>query len=79
MCPANLLMTRRYKAFLSYSHRDSEFAGWLHKTLEAWRVPRDLVGRATPRGSIPRNLRPVFRDRDDFAGGASLKSATQGT
>ena len=69
-------MTRRYKAFLSYSHRDSEFAGWLHKTLEAWRVPRDLVGRATPRGSIPRNLRPVFRDRDDFAGGASLKSAT---
>lgn len=71
-----ILMKTRYKAFLSYSHSDSEFATWLHRRLENWAVPRDLVGRQTPSGTVPRRLRPVFRDRDDFAGGASLKTAT---
>jgi tetratricopeptide (TPR) repeat protein len=66
----------RYKAFLSYSHRDEAFARWLHRQLEGWRVPNDLVGRATPRGRVPSTLRPIFRDRDDFAGGHSLKEAT---
>ena len=69
-------MSQAYKAFLSYSHKDEAFACWLHRELEAWKVPRDLVGRATPKGTVPRTLRPVFRDRDDFAGGPSLKDAT---
>jgi tetratricopeptide (TPR) repeat protein len=69
-------MNPAYKAFLSYSHKDEAFARWLHRELEAWKVPRDLVGRATPKGTVPRTLRPVFRDRDDFAGGPSLKDAT---
>jgi hypothetical protein len=66
----------RYRAFLSYSHHDEAFARWLHRELERWVVPRDLVGRETPRGRIPPHLRPIFRDRDDFAGGASLRQAT---
>lgn len=65
-----------YRAFLSYSHRDEEFARWLHRQLEAWKVPADLVGRETAHGPVPRTLRPIFRDRDDFAGGASLQQAT---
>ena len=69
-------MTDQYRAFLSYSHKDEAFARWLHRQLEAWKVPRDLVGRATPKGTVPRTLRPIFRDRDDFAGGHSLKEAT---
>ena len=34
----------RYWAFLSYSHKDSELADWLHGALESYRVPRSLVG-----------------------------------
>ena len=70
-------MRRRYRAFLSYSHKDSSFARWLHRELERWRVDTDVVGRTTPVGEVPRSLRPIFRDRDDFAGGASLKAATE--
>lgn len=70
-------MRRRYRAFLSYSHKDAGFAKWLHRELERWRIDTDVVGRQTPVGDVPRSLRPIFRDRDDFAGGASLKSATE--
>ncbi len=70
-------MRGRYRAFLSYSHKDSAFASWLHRELERWRIDSDLVGKATGVGEVPRSLRPIFRDRDDFAGGASLKSATE--
>jgi hypothetical protein len=66
----------RYKAFISYSHRDEAICRWLHRRLEAWQAPRTLIGRPSARGPVPANLRPIFRDRDDFAGGASLKSAT---
>jgi len=66
----------KYKAFISYSHKDSETVGWFHRRLEKWRIPRDLVGRTTENGEIPSSLRPVFRDRDDFAGGYSLEKAT---
>ncbi len=35
---------RRYWAFLSYSHADRSSAEWLHRALEGFVVPRDLVG-----------------------------------
>lgn len=69
-------MAARYRAFLSYSHRDSAFAERFHRDLEGWRADRGLVGRATPYGPAPRTLRPIFRDRDDFAGGRTLSEAT---
>ena len=64
-----------YRAFLSYSHRDARFADRFHAKLEKWRVDRDLVGRETPIGPVPQTLRPVFRDREDFAGGGTLPEA----
>ncbi|WP_108513712.1 TIR domain-containing protein [Bradyrhizobium algeriense] len=67
---------RRYRAFISYSHKDTGWAKWLHRELEKYRVDRDLVGRETATGKIPQNLRPIFNDRDDFASGHSLKEAT---
>lgn len=70
-------MPARYRAFLSYSHRDSQFAESFHRELEGWRADRGLVGRETPLGPAPRTLRPIFRDRDDFAGGRSLSEATE--
>jgi hypothetical protein len=53
----------RYWAFLSYSHKDSDTADWLHGALERYRVPRPLVGRETGWGSIPPSLSPIFRPR----------------
>ena len=66
----------RYRAFLSYSHADSEFASRFHKDLEHWRAGRGLQGRETRHGAVPRDLSPIFRDRDDFSGGGTLAEAT---
>lgn len=70
-------MERRFKAFLSYSHKDEAFARWLHGALERWRVPGDLKGREARFGPVPPNLRPVFLDREDFSGGDALQETTR--
>jgi hypothetical protein len=66
----------KYRAFLSYSHRDTRWAKWLHGGLEGFRIDRDLVGRATAMGPIPKALRPIFRDRNDFTAGHTLTEQT---
>jgi tetratricopeptide (TPR) repeat protein len=68
--------TFRYRAFISYSHKDSSAAKWLHKQLEAFPIDKELVGRETALGPIPKALSPVFRDRDDFTAGHSLSEQT---
>lgn len=62
----------RYRAFISYSHHDATWAEWLHKALEAYRVPSRLVGTVTEAGRVPRRLAPVFRDRDELASATDL-------
>lgn len=62
----------RYWAFLSYSHKDSDVADWLHGALEKYRVPRTLVGRETSRGNIPAGFSPIFRDRHELAASGDL-------
>jgi hypothetical protein len=57
----------KYRAFLSYSHRDTAWAKWLHRALETYRIDKDLVGRETAHGPVPKTLRPIFRDREDFS------------
>lgn len=66
----------QYCAFLSYAHADMNWARWLHRQLEGFRVDKSLVGRQTSMGPVPAALRPIFRDRDDFSGGSSLTEAT---
>src|SRR5690348_11342688 len=66
----------KYRAFLSYSHQDNAWAKWLRARLEAFRIDKDLVGRQTPVGPVPKTLRPIFRDREDFSGGHTLTDAT---
>ena len=34
----------RFRAFLSYSHADAQWARWLLRRLETYRVPSRLVG-----------------------------------
>jgi tetratricopeptide (TPR) repeat protein len=66
----------KYRAFLSYSHRDRTWGEWLHRALENYRIDGDLVGRETPVGPVPKTLRPIFRDRDDFSASHSLTEQT---
>ena len=66
----------KYRAFLSYSHRDKAWGKWLHAALEGYRIDKDLVGRETPAGPVPKTLRPIFRDREDFSAGHSLTEQT---
>ena len=68
----------KYRAFLSYSHRDTSWGKWLHAGLEGYRIDKDLVGRQTPVGAVPKTLRPIFRDREDFSAGHSLNEQTVG-
>ena len=62
----------KYRAFLSYSHRDTAWSKWLHGALEGYRIDKDLIGQRTPAGVVPKTLRPIFRDREDSSAGRSL-------
>jgi len=66
----------KYRAFLSYSHRDTSWGKWLHRALEGYRTDKDLVGRVTSAGPVSKTLRPIFRDREDFSAGHSLTAQT---
>jgi len=66
------LADSKYRAFISYSHRDEKWAAWLHSALETYRVPRALVGQTTQFGVVPARLSPIFRDRDELASATDL-------
>jgi tetratricopeptide (TPR) repeat protein len=66
----------KYRAFISYSHRDTPWARWLHSALERYRIDGDLVGRESSSGTLPKTLRPIFRDREEFSAGHSLTEQT---
>ena len=61
-----------YRAFISYSHKDSAAARWLHGELESYRVPVRLVGLETATGVIGKRIGKVFRDRDELPVAADL-------
>lgn len=67
----------RYRAFISYSHKDAAFGRRLHRRLEAYRLPRRLVGRATGLGEIPRRIAPIFRDREELSAAGDLTAEVQ--
>lgn len=56
---------KKYFAFISYSHIDSEIAKWLQHEFEYYELPSTLNGRK----DLPKSFRPIFRDEDELAGG----------
>lgn len=62
----------KYKAFISYSHQDKKWGDWLHKKLEAYQVPKELVGKQTKVGVVPKRLFPIFRDREELPTSSKL-------
>ena len=66
------MQERKYWAFISYSHRDTRWADWLHKAIESYRPPRLLIGTESAFGLVPKRLTPVFRDREELASATDL-------
>src|SRR5215813_4705238 len=62
----------KYWAFITYSHRDKTTGEWLHKSLEAYRIPKQLQGKNTRLGPIPMRFFPIFRDREELAAASDL-------
>ncbi|HSG60383.1 MAG TPA: toll/interleukin-1 receptor domain-containing protein [Pseudomonadales bacterium] len=62
-----------YKAFISYSHRDSQWAKWLHSQLERYRLPRHLAQSL----GQPAKIGKIFRDRDELSSGQDLAAHIQ--
>jgi tetratricopeptide (TPR) repeat protein len=62
----------KYWAFISYSHRDTRWAEWLHRGLESYHPPKSLVGTVTARGAVPKRMHPVFRDREELPSATDL-------
>jgi tetratricopeptide (TPR) repeat protein len=62
----------KYRAFISYSHRDAAWASWLHRSLEHYRPPKSLIGTAAAQGEVPKRLSPIFKDRDELPSATDL-------
>lgn len=56
---------KKYFAFISYKREDEWWAKWLQRKLEHYKLPSNLNGRT----DLPKEIRPIFRDKSDLAGG----------
>jgi tetratricopeptide (TPR) repeat protein len=63
------IVTRRYKAFISYSWADRTWGEWLHRTLETYRAPKGVADG--------KSLHPIFKDREEEAAGGSVGAAIE--
>ncbi|GAA5494991.1 hypothetical protein Rhal01_01160 [Rubritalea halochordaticola] len=67
---------KKYWAFISYSSKDSKWGQWLHKRLESYPIPKEFQGIELFDGAVlGKNLRPIFRDRDELSGSSELGPA----
>ena len=56
----------RYRAFISYSHRDAAFAARLHRRLEGYALPKRLGAGL--------RLTPIFKDREELPAAHDLST-----
>lgn len=67
-----------YWCFISYRHADNqetdrEWASWLHRAIEQYEVPAELIGTTNSRGEVIKDrIFPVFRDEDSLPADAHL-------
>ena len=62
---------KKYFAFISYSHKDSELAKWLQHEFEYYELPAKLFEERKDlhKEDLPESFRPIFRDEDELSGG----------
>jgi MTH538 TIR-like domain (DUF1863) len=65
----------KYRAFISYSHHDRRSAEWLHKALENYRIPKQLIGETGRDGEIQKQIFPIFRDREELGSSHDLSGS----
>src|ERR1700748_1291773 len=63
-----------YRAFISYSHRDTALTQGRPLDLKPYRIPAKLAGKITGVGAVPRRLRPIFRDREELPASGDLSA-----
>ncbi len=69
----------RYWAFISYSSKDKKWARWLHRAIETYGIPAQLVQHRTPVGEpAPKRFHPLFHDRAELPAAAELGAEIQG-
>ena len=56
-----------YYAFVSYSHKDKEWAEWIWDAIEHYRLP--AIIRKEVQKPLPKKMRPVFLDKADLGAG----------
>ena len=61
---------KEYFAFISYQRKDEEWADWLRDKLEHYRLPSSVRKKDA---SLPKEIRPIFRDALELAGGVLAK------
>ena len=67
---------KKYWAFISYSSKDKKWGSWLHRRLENYPIPKEFREiEIFDGGTLKKNLRPCFRDRDELAGSTKLGPA----
>ena len=64
----------KYRAFISYSHADTSWAKWLHRALESFTIDKDLVGRETTTGTVPKRCAHLPRPRRLHRGPYALRA-----
>jgi tetratricopeptide (TPR) repeat protein len=64
----------RFKAFISYSHKDEKTAKWLHRWLENYRLPKQFV---TSQRLGSNRVGVIFRDRDELGTSGNLSASIQ--
>ena len=63
-------MDKEYCAFISYQRKDEEWADRLRNKLEHYRLPSSVRNQDA---SLPKEIRPIFRDALELAGGVLAK------
>lgn len=67
----------RFKAFISYSHRNSVQAEWLLKKLESYRIPPHLNASRREFGRAGETIGRIFRDREVLPASGSMDDDIQ--
>jgi len=63
----------KYWAFISYSSRDAAWGRWLHRAIESYGIPAQLIDHPMPSGHLaPKRFHPLFRDRDELPASSDL-------
>jgi len=70
------VIMKKYRAFISYSRRDSKFANWLHKEIEQYTIPNKLKIKYP---HLSHKVGKIFKDTEDLTAHSSLSDALKET